>query len=46
MKSYLFKVYYIGKNYQGFQRQPNGQTIENHIESSFIQAKLIHSFKG
>ena len=45
MKSYLFKVYYIGKNYQGFQRQPNGQTIENHIESSFIQAKLIHSFK-
>lgn len=46
MKRYLFRVFYIGRNYFGFQRQLNGATIENHLEMAFIKTGLIHSFNG
>lgn len=41
---FAFKVFYLGKNYLGFQRQPNGQTVENYLELAFIKANHIVSF--
>ncbi|MHA2090235.1 MAG: tRNA pseudouridine synthase A [Candidatus Kariarchaeaceae archaeon] len=45
MKNYAFRVYYDGTQYSGFQRQPNGQSIENHLEFAFIRCKYISSFR-
>jgi tRNA pseudouridine38-40 synthase len=45
MIRYLFRVFYLGCLYSGFQRQPSGQGIENFIEIAFIKTGLIHSFK-
>ncbi|MHA2097518.1 MAG: hypothetical protein ACW99A_02420 [Candidatus Kariarchaeaceae archaeon] len=44
-QKYLFRVYYDGKLFNGFQRQPNGNTIENYIELALIRSNLIKSFK-
>ena len=44
-KRYAFKVYYIGKYFTGFQRQPNGMGVENYIENAFIESGCITSFK-
>lgn len=43
IEKFLFRVYYDGYHYSGFQRQPNGFTIENFIEISLIRSKLITS---
>jgi len=45
MSRYAFKVYYSGTNYSGYQRQPNGNTIENFLELALIRTKLITSFQ-
>lgn len=44
MVNYLFKVYYRGESYPGYQRQLNGQAIENYIEYAFIKSNYIDSF--
>lgn len=44
MGKYLFTVFYLGQHYQGFQRQPNGRAVENHIEMAMIKAGCISSF--
>jgi len=46
MTLYAFRVFYVGRNYLGFQRQRNGQTIENYLELAFIQADLIRNFQS
>ena len=45
MHRYLFKLYYSGSKYLGFQRQPNGQSIENRLEIGFAKSRLIASFQ-
>ncbi len=44
MPRYAFKVFYNGKNYSGYQRQPNGLGVENYLEDAFISAGYIKSF--
>ena len=44
LQKYLFRVFYIGNYFNGFQRQPNGNTVENYIEMAFIRSHLISSF--
>lgn len=44
LQKYLFRVFYVGSYFTGFQRQPNGNTVENHIEMAFIRSNLISSF--
>lgn len=44
LQKYLFRVFYIGNYFTGFQRQPNGNTVENYIEMAFIRSNLISSF--
>lgn len=44
MTRYVFKVFYIGDPFSGFQRQPDADTIENHIETAFVEAGYISSF--
>ncbi len=43
-KKYAFKVYYVGKHYTGFQKQPNGLGVENFIENAYIESGYIVSF--
>ena len=38
MSRYLCVVQYIGKNYNGFQRQNNGVTIQQKIEEALNEA--------
>lgn len=44
MRRYIFKIAYIGNQFTGYQKQLNGQAIENYIENAFIEAKYINSF--
>ncbi|MCY3411320.1 MAG: hypothetical protein INQ03_06755 [Candidatus Heimdallarchaeota archaeon] len=44
MRRYLFKVYYQGDKFTGFQRQPNGLAVENKLELAFIKSGFIESF--
>ncbi len=44
MGRYIFKIAYIGNQFTGFQKQLNGQAIENYIENAFVEAKYIKSF--
>lgn len=44
MKRYIFRIAYIGDQFTGFQKQLNGQAIENYIENAFVEAKYINSF--
>jgi tRNA pseudouridine(38-40) synthase len=46
MKKYAFRIFYLGDEFQGFQRQPNGFAIENYLEYSFIAGDYIDSFKS
>lgn len=45
MNRFIFKIFYLGDFYTGFQRQPNGRAIENYMEYAFIKSGLIESFK-
>lgn len=42
---YLLKVFYLGEPYTGFQRQPNGKTVENILERVMVELGLIRSLK-
>ncbi len=44
VRSYAFKVFYIGSFFSGFQRQPHGFTIEDFLESAFINQGYICNF--
>ncbi|MCE7736217.1 MAG: hypothetical protein GPJ54_15150 [Candidatus Heimdallarchaeota archaeon] len=44
LQKYLFRVFYLGNHFTGFQRQPNGNTVENYIEMAFVRSNLIWSF--
>lgn len=46
MKRYIFKIFYIGSNYLGFQRQKNGMGIENFVEYVFVLLGYIESFRN
>ncbi|NHI94409.1 MAG: tRNA pseudouridine(38-40) synthase TruA [Candidatus Lokiarchaeota archaeon] len=42
-KKVAFKVFYIGSNYYGLQKQPNLKTIEGEIKNSLINKSYINS---
>ena len=42
---YAFALFYLGEKYQGYQKQLNGQAIENYIEFALINSEYIHSFR-
>jgi tRNA pseudouridine(38-40) synthase len=44
MALYLFKIFYLGYGFMGFQRQPHGVSIENYVEQAFINLEYIESF--
>lgn len=44
LEKYLFRVFYHGRDFNGFQRQLNGNTVENYIEMALIRSDLITSF--
>ena len=43
---YVFRVFYLGANYYGLQRQSNKKAVENYLETAFYKSKLISSFNG
>ncbi len=44
MARYIFRIAYVGDQFTGFQKQLNGQAVENYIENAFVEAKYIKSF--
>ena len=44
LQKYLFRVSYLGNYFNGYQRQPNGNTVENYLEMAFIRSNLLSSF--
>ena len=44
MQLYVFKLFYIGTQYSGLQRQPHNMTIENRLEDAFVAAGYLSSF--
>ncbi len=45
MKRYAVKLYYDGKNFQGFQLQKNGRTVAGEILSALLKSRLVDDFR-